>query len=90
MLASLTSSQQEPEPYLVPQHHREEESHGDRGVNGGGGAEWDPKTGDLRVLPGPDSLYAALGEVEPVNLISFAYQIASGMVCISFFQTLVS
>ena len=25
--------------------------------------------------------YAALGDLEPVNLISFAYQIASGMVC---------
>ena len=25
--------------------------------------------------------YSNLGDVEPVNLISFAYQIASGMVC---------
>ena len=32
------------------------------------------------VTPAPDSPYADLGEVEPVNLISFAYQIASGMV----------
>ena len=32
------------------------------------------------VTPPPDSPYADLGEVEPVNLISFAYQIASGMV----------
>jgi len=32
------------------------------------------------VLPAPSSLYADLGEVQPVNLISFAYQIASGMV----------
>ena len=32
------------------------------------------------VTPPHDSLYADLGEVEPVNLISLAYQIASGMV----------
>ena len=32
------------------------------------------------VTPPPDSLYADLGEVEPVNLISFAYQIAPGMI----------
>ena len=32
------------------------------------------------VKPGPKSPYASLGEVEPVNLTSFAYQIASGMV----------
>lgn len=35
---------------------------------------------DQLVVPHPDSPYASLGEVEPVNLISFAYQIASGMV----------
>ena len=33
------------------------------------------------MVPAPDSPYAELGEVEPVNLISFAYQIAHGMVC---------
>ena len=32
------------------------------------------------IMPSPDSPYAPLGGVEPVNLISFAYQIASGMV----------
>ena len=32
------------------------------------------------VIPDPTSPYADLGEVDPVNLISFAYQIASGMV----------
>ena len=31
--------------------------------------------------------YANLGEVEPVNLISFAYQIASGMVCCMYVRT---
>lgn len=35
---------------------------------------------DQPVQPEPDSIYAELGELEPVNLISFAYQIASGMV----------
>ena len=35
------------------------------------------------VFPAPGSLYADLGEVEPVNLISFAYQIASGMVSVT-------
>ena len=28
-----------------------------------------------------ESPYATLGDVEPVNLVSFAYQIAAGMVC---------
>ena len=36
--------------------------------------------GSGSVVPDPTSPYADLGEVEPVNLISFAYQIASGMV----------
>ncbi|KAL5497189.1 hypothetical protein EMCRGX_G013614 [Ephydatia muelleri] len=35
--------------------------------------------GSGSVVPDPTSPYADLGEVEPVNLISFAYQIASGM-----------
>ena len=33
-------------------------------------------------IPNPENPYAELGEVESVNLLSFAYQIASGMVCI--------
>lgn len=32
--------------------------------------------------PSCDNPYAGLGELEPVNLISFAYQIASGLVCV--------
>ncbi len=32
------------------------------------------------VTPPPGSIYERLGDVEPVNLLSFAYQIASGMV----------
>ena len=32
------------------------------------------------VVLNPDSPYADLGEVESANLLSFAYQIASGMV----------
>ena len=36
--------------------------------------------GSEGVIPVPGSQYAELGGVEPVNLISFAYQIASGMV----------
>ena len=32
-------------------------------------------------MPSPENPYAELGEVESVNLLSFAYQIASGMVC---------
>ena len=34
----------------------------------------------VKVKPAPGSLYADLGDFEPVNLLSFAYQIASGMV----------
>jgi len=41
----------------------------------------DPEALGEAVVPAPDSPYAELGEVEPVNLISFAYQIAHGMVC---------
>lgn len=35
---------------------------------------------EVKVKPAPGSLYADLGDFEPVNLLSFAYQIASGMV----------
>ena len=35
---------------------------------------------EVKVKPAPGTLYADLGEFEPVNLLSFAYQIASGMV----------
>ena len=35
---------------------------------------------EVKVKPTPGSLYADLGDFEPVNLLSFAYQIASGMV----------
>ena len=37
---------------------------------------------EVKVKPAPGTLYADLGEFEPVNLLSFAYQIASGMVCV--------
>lgn len=47
-----------------------------------GGVAGGEEVGTL--VPSPDSPYAALGEVEPVNLISFAYQIASGMVRATF------
>lgn len=33
-------------------------------------------------IPNPESPYAELGEIDSVNLLSFAYQIASGMVSI--------
>ena len=32
------------------------------------------------ITPEFDSPYADLGDIEPLNLLSFAYQIASGMV----------
>ena len=35
---------------------------------------------EVKVKPAPGTLYHDLGEFEPVNLLSFAYQIASGMV----------
>ena len=58
------SALKEPEPYLEPRMQ---------------GAVVEEEV-DMRVVPSPDSPYAALGEVEPVSLISFAYQIATGMV----------
>ena len=32
------------------------------------------------LVPNPSSEYAVLGEIDAINLLSFAYQIASGMV----------
>ena len=40
----------------------------------------DLDTKSENVMISPLSPYANLGDVDPVNLISFAYQIASGMV----------
>lgn len=76
----------EPEPYLEPHHNQHQKLQdelpileaaavskvamfdGDRGMVGNG------------MITMPGSIYADLGGVEPVNLISFAYQIASGLV----------
>lgn len=83
-------SLKEPEPYLVPQNKKPPpppESaaaaaaaallHSEGLMGGAMGAEWE----GMPVMPSPDSPYAELGGVDPVNLINFAYQIASGMVC---------
>ena len=83
-------SLKEPEPYLVPQAKKPPEGAAaaaaaallqSEGFDGAVGAmmadrEWE----GMSVVPSPDSPYADLGGVDPVNLISFAYQIASGMV----------
>lgn len=78
------SALKEPEPYLEPrmQKHLEQAAAQMQRPNSfleGGVARGDGETG---VVPSPDSPYAALGEVDPVNLISFAYQIATGMVSV--------
>ena len=84
----------EPEPYLEPRRQRQrqleqqqqleqqleeelpvlESAYNGMGVGGDGGPMAE------KVMPVPGSIYADLGGVEPVNLISFAYQIASGLV----------
>lgn len=46
----------------------------------GGGGVGEEEEVKVKVKPAPGSLYADLGDFEPVNLLSFAYQIASGMV----------
>ena len=58
------------------------------GVEGGGAGWGDAEDNTTSVVPSPDSPYADLGGVDPVNLISFAYQIASGMVSMNTFTTL--
>ena len=76
----------EPEPYLEPRKQSCTEpaaaalvlrSHDDGAVGRGVGEE---EVDLMSVVPSPDSPYADLGGVEPETLISFAYQIASGMV----------
>ena len=83
----------EPEPYLVPQTKKPAKAAAaaaaaavmlaeqEEGLEGAVGAGWgDAEDIMTSVVPSPDSPYADLGGVDPVNLISFAYQIASGMV----------
>ena len=51
-----------------------------QGTAGGGRGVGEEEEVKVKVKPAPGSLYADLGDFEPVNLLSFAYQIASGMV----------
>lgn len=57
------------------------------GGNGSGGGVrvvvLDEDNEEVKVKPAPGTLYHDLGEFEPVNLLSFAYQIASGMVSLN-------
>ena len=53
---------------------------GGDGVREEEGAAEEGAEDKVKVKPAPGTLYADLGEFEPVNLLSFAYQIASGMV----------
>ena len=72
-----------PEPYLEP---RSQDDYEVFPPSEAAAAQIKPEFGkDISgdtVVPTPGSLYAELGGVEPVNLLSFAYQIASGMVII--------
>lgn len=78
----------EPEPYLEPHHHRQQlqQQQVDEWTVSEVAAAAAKGTGfgeDIvgdKVIPVPGSPYAELGGVEPINLMSFAYQIASGMV----------
>ncbi len=71
----------EPEPYIEPQSQDQYEEFP---ISGAAAVQVKPEFGkDIsgdKVIPTPGTLYAELGGVEPVNLLSFAYQIASGMV----------
>lgn len=75
----------EPQPYLEPHTHQLEAASATMVTEAEGGDKdlvVDHKEQMSEgVVPMPGSQYAELGGVEPVNLISFAYQIASGMVC---------
>jgi hypothetical protein len=57
---------------------RTQEQNGTEMQQGTGGVGEEEE--EVKVKPAPGSLYADLGDFEPVNLLSFAYQIASGMV----------
>ena len=83
MAKIIADMSKEPEPYLIP---KLQQQHGDKLLVSAAAAAAPKSTefgkdimGD-QVLPKPGSRYAELGGVEPINLISFAYQIASGMV----------
>jgi len=73
-----------PEPYLEPRCQDQYEVFEAFPPSEAAAAQMKPEFGkDISgdtVVPTPGSLYAELGGVEPVNLLSFAYQIASGMV----------
>ena len=83
IVADLTK---EPEPYLEPRHHHQQQQAEEVPVfEAASASKEDGFGGDVgmmgnRVMPMPGSIYADLGRVEPVTLISFAYQIASGLV----------
>ena len=83
----------EPEPYLEPRKQKQHTEAaaaaaaalsardfvaGEASQEGAVGANGEEMSN--MVVPGPDSPYADLGGVEPESLISFAYQIATGMV----------
>ena len=77
----------QPEPYLEPKPQSTEEATTDEEPSSVPGPVRDTiiEDADLVLKPPPGSTYADLGDVEPVNLLSFAYQVASGMVgCDSF------
>ena len=73
---SRSSFLKEPEPYLEPRKNKQLTEQVPTLIL----QSEDLPREEGGVMPSPDSPYAALGGVEPVNLISFAYQIASGMV----------
>ena len=81
MAKLMADLSKEPEPYLEP---HSQDQYEEFPLSGAAAVQSKPEfgkdvTGD-KVVPLPGTLYAELGGVEPVNLLSFAYQIAYGMV----------
>ena len=72
----------QPEPYLEPKLQSTEDATTDEDPSSVPGPQRETgiEGADSALKPPPGSTYADLGDVEPVNLLSFAYQIASGMV----------
>ncbi|XP_064401937.1 uncharacterized protein LOC135347803 [Halichondria panicea] len=81
-IKSQVGGEVHPTPYLEPQSKLKDPPHStttsvpapDEGTSGR-----EEVAAECVLRPPPGSAYERLGDVEPVNLLSFAYQIASGM-----------
>ena len=88
MARIIADMRQEPEPYLIPKLQTQQQQQykftTSCNESAASAVACTPGFGkDImgdQVVPKPGSRYADLGGVEPISLISFAYQIATGMV----------